>query len=182
MIATTEKTLLEAVRALFGLTLRQVDTHSGTWSDVAIKRILITPPSVYLAWLGCGEGRTRREVESRWVFYVVAQMLNGRERDRLGIYQIVERLIAGINGQSFGPTTGLKLTKVQNLYTDVQGQNGVALYGLYFNGTTPLPSHVDLSTLDEYERHWQTWRYPDGAPEFAAHIDVNERVNHDNDD
>ncbi|ECI5214693.1 DUF1834 family protein [Salmonella enterica subsp. diarizonae] len=179
MIASTEKALLETVRALFGRTLRDVETHPGTWSDSAIKKILIAPPSVYLAWLGCGEGRTRREVESRWVFYVVADMLNGQEINRPGIYQIVERLIAGVNSHAFGPTTGLRLTSVKNLYTDAQGVSGIALYGVYFSGITPLPSGVDLDSLDDYERHWQTWQYPDNTPEFAAHIHVNQEKNHD---
>ncbi len=179
MIGETETALLARVREVFGATLRQVDTHPGTWSDIEIRRILMSPPAVYLAWLGCGEGRTRREVESRWVFYVAAELLNGREADRLGVYQIVERLVAAINGQSFGATTGMKLTKGQNLYTDAQGNQGVALYGLYFSGTTPLPCEVDVSTLDDFERHWQTWHLPDGTPEFAAHINVNERVNND---
>lgn len=177
MIGTTETALLDAVRGLFGKTLKQVDTHPGTWSDIAIKRIILSAPSVHLAWLGCGEGRTRHEVESRWVFYIAAEMLNGREKDRIGIYQIVERLTAGINRGKFGPTTGLRLTKGQNLYTDAQGAGGVALYGLYFSGITPLPAEVDETSLDDFERHWQTWNYPDGTPEFAAHINVNERAN-----
>ncbi|EAS0167286.1 DUF1834 family protein [Salmonella enterica] len=177
MLGETETALLERVRALFGATLRQVDTHPGTWSDIDIRRILTTPPAVYLAWLGFGEGRTRHEVESRWVFYVVAEILNGRESDRLGIYQMVERLLAGINGQKFGDTTGMRATKGQNLYTDAQGNAGVALYGLYFSGITPLPKQPDESSLDDYERHWQTWKYPDGTPEFAAHIHVNEKAN-----
>lgn len=171
--------MLARVREVFGATLRQVDTHPGTWSDIDIRRILMSPPAVYLAWLGCGEGRTHREVESRWVFYVAAELLNGREANRLGVYQIVERLVAAINGKSFGATTGLRLTKGQNLYTDAQGNQGVALYGLYFSGRTPLPCEVDVSSLDDFERHWQTWQLPDGTPEFTAHINVNERVNND---
>jgi phage gp37-like protein len=176
MIGTTENALLEAVRGLFGRTLKQVTTHPGTWSDVAIKRIILSAPSVHLAWLGCGEGRSRREMESRWVFYVAADMLNGQEKDRLGVYQIIERLVAGVNGKIFGPSSGFKLTKAQNLYTDVQGNAGCALYGLYFSAITPLPNETSLSSLDDYERHWQTWTYPDGTPEFAAHIHVNERA------
>lgn len=38
MIATTEAALLDAVRGLFGRTLRDVKTHPGTWSDAAIKK------------------------------------------------------------------------------------------------------------------------------------------------
>ncbi|WP_419057173.1 phage protein Gp37 [Kluyvera georgiana] len=175
MIGDTETALLDAVKGLFGNTLRDVDTHPGTWDDVAIKRMLLSEPAVYLAWLGCGPGRTSREVESHWVLYVCASMLNGREGDRLGIYQIVERLVAGINWKTFGSTTGMKLTKGQNLYTDAQGGAGCALYGLYFSGTTPIDTSIDLSSLDDYERHWQTWKQPDGTPPFEAHINVNEK-------
>ncbi|HEE9963811.1 TPA: DUF1834 family protein [Citrobacter freundii] len=82
MIGDTETALLEAVKGLFGNTLRDVDTHPGTWDDVAIKRMLLSEPAVYIAWLGCGPGRTSREVESHWVLYVCASMLNGREGER----------------------------------------------------------------------------------------------------
>lgn len=173
MIGETEIALLESLRGLFGRTLKAIDTHPGTWNDVAIKRMLLTPPSVHVAWLGCGPGRTSREVESHWVFYVCASMLNGREGDRLGVYQIIERLVTGINWKTFGPTTGMKLTKGQNLYTDAQSGNGCALYGLYFSGTTPLNTGINISSLDDYERHWQTWKQPDGTAPFESHIDVN---------
>lgn len=173
MISDTEVALLTAVRGLFGRTLKAIDTHPGTWNDIAVKRMLMTPPSVHIAWLGCGPGRTAREVESHWVFYICASMLNGREGDRLGIYQIIERLVGGINWKAFGPTTGMKLTRGQNLYTEAQSNAGCALYGLYFSGNTPIDTSVDLSSLDDYERHWQTWDLPAGTPPFEAHINVN---------
>ena len=182
MIGQTETALLAAIRGMFGSTLRDVDTHPGTWSDIAIRRITSATPSVWVAWLGFGEGRTLREVETRWVLYVCADMLNGREGDRLGTYQIVERLIAGLNGFTFGPTTGFRVTKGQNLYTDTQAGAGVALYGLYFSGRTPLPAPTDETTLDDFERHWQTWQTPDGSPVYAAHINVNERTEHATDE
>ncbi|HCB4045709.1 TPA: hypothetical protein MY465_004806, partial [Escherichia coli] len=53
------------------------------------------------------------------------------------------------------------------------------LYGVLFSGTTPLPSVVDMDSLDDYERHWQTWKFPDETPEFAAHINVNQEKDHD---
>lgn len=52
MIATTEKALLEAIESLFGSTLQQCGTHPGTWDDVAIKHMLLSPPAIYVAWLG----------------------------------------------------------------------------------------------------------------------------------
>lgn len=179
MLEETEAALLARVRELFGATLRQVDPLTGTWTNEDVHRLFLAPPSVFLAWMGCGEGRTRREVESRWAFFVVAELLNGEPVNRPGIYQIVERLIAGVNGQTFGPTTGMRLTQVRNLCDDNRINAGVVLYGVLFSGTTPLPSVVELDSLDDYERHWQTWTYPDGTPEFAAHINVNQEKDHD---
>lgn len=175
MIGATETALLARVRELFGTTLRKVDTHPGTWDDNTLKRIIAATPSVYLAWLGCGAGRTAREVESRWVFYVVAQLLNGRD-DRLGAYQITERLIAGIARCTFGPSTGMRLTKALNLYSDERAAQGAVLYGLYFTAITPLPDAVDVSTLPDFERHYQTWAVPDGTPVTEDHINVNEEA------
>ncbi|HAW0588295.1 TPA: hypothetical protein JLJ74_004800, partial [Escherichia coli] len=104
---------------------------------------------------------------------------NGEPINRPGIYQIVERLIASVNGQTFGPTTGMRLTQVRNLCDDNRINAGVVLYGVLFSGTTPLPSVVDMDSLDDYERHWQTWKFPDETPEFAAHINVNQEKDHD---
>ncbi|BEN05833.1 hypothetical protein SMETH9_11590 [Serratia marcescens] len=173
MVAATENALLEAVRALFGSTLQQCGTHPGTWDDVAIRHMLVSPPSIYVAWLGFGPGRTRAEVESHWVFYVVAERLNGEDSDHLGIYQMIDRLVGGINGQRFGPSSNMHLTKAQNLYTDTQDAAGVALYGLYFSAITPVSIGPDIATLDDFERHYQTWQMPDGTPAFKAHINVN---------
>ncbi len=173
MIGETETAILNTVKAVFGGTLRQVDTHPGTWSDVAVRRMLIATPAVYVAWLGCGEGRTLREVESRWVLYVAAEMLNGREMNRLGAYEIIELLMVHLNGKAFGPSTGMRLTKAQNLYTDAQEASGTVLYGLYFSARTPLPNTNDESNLNDFLTHVQTWRLPDGSPEFKAHITVN---------
>lgn len=103
MIGDTETALLEAVKGLFGNTLRDVDTHPGTWDDVAIKRMLLSEPAVYIAWLGCGPGRTSREVESHWVLYVCASMLNGREGDRLGIYRLLSAWWRGLTGRHSAP-------------------------------------------------------------------------------
>ncbi|MCW7226187.1 DUF1834 family protein [Escherichia coli] len=69
MLEETEAALLARVRELFGATLRQVEPLTGTWTNEDVHRLFLAPPSVFLAWMGCGEGRTRREVESRWAFF-----------------------------------------------------------------------------------------------------------------
>ncbi|EGP1950017.1 DUF1834 family protein [Salmonella enterica] len=177
MVGKTETALLARVASLFGATLRRVGTHPGTWNDAAIRSLFTTAPSVHVAWLGAGPGRTAHEILSRWVFYVTAQNLNG---DTLtdaralpgqpGVYQIVERLVGGVAGQAFGDASAMQLTDIRNLYTDVQGASGVALYGVYFEARMPVPPVVDTDSLDDFLRHWQTWRLTDGTPEFKAHI------------
>ncbi|MBP1524432.1 DUF1834 family protein [Salmonella enterica subsp. enterica serovar Worthington] len=155
MLEETEAALLARVRELFGATLRQVEPLTGTWTNEDVHRLFLAPPSVFLAWMGCGEGVRVGKLK------VAGHFCRGgvAEREpvnRPGIYQIVERLIAGVNGQTFGPTTGMRLTQVRNLCDDNRINAGVVLYGVLFSGTTPLPSVVDMDSLDDYERHWQT--------------------------
>ncbi|EFH5001021.1 DUF1834 family protein, partial [Escherichia coli] len=56
MLEETEAALLARVRELFGATLRQVDPLTGTWTNEDVHRLFLAPPSVFLAWMGCGEG------------------------------------------------------------------------------------------------------------------------------
>ena len=112
--------------------MRDASRHLGRRGDQAHAS---SPPAIYVAWLGFA-GRTRAEAESRWVFYVVAERLNGEDTNHLGIYQMIDRLVGGINGQRFGPSSNMHLTKAQNLYTDTQDAAGVALYGVYFSAIT----------------------------------------------
>lgn len=178
MLSETETALITRIQTLFGDTLRRVASCPGALSDRIIHQLLQTTPAVYVAWLGCNAGRTRREMESRWVCYVAVELFNAAQATPAA-YPILERLIAGLNGQAFGPTTGLKLSQGQHLYTELGDNQAAALYALHFSGVTPLPADTDLATLDDYARHWQTWKQPEGAPEFAANINVNERVKND---
>ncbi len=98
MITETEQAYIARIREYFGNELVSVDTHPGDWSDSVLRTMLINAPAIYVAWLGAGEGRTRGRLVSHWVFYVIGDMLNGREASRPGLYQIVARLIAVLNG------------------------------------------------------------------------------------
>lgn len=172
MIADTEAAYLERIRALFGNRLKKVDTHPGDWSEATLKKLMLTPPAVYVAWLGAGEPRTRNRMVSHWVFYVVGSMLNGRETNRVGLYQMVAVLLSGMTGFKTGSASPLAFEKATNLYSVAQGASGVVLYALYFSCEEIIDPLTDISTLDDFLRHYETFGEPDGTPEFEAHIDL----------
>lgn len=172
MIADTEAAYLARIRELFGNRLKRVDTHPGDWSEATLKKLLLTPPSVYVAWLGAGEPRTRNRMVSRWVVYVVGSVLNGRETNRIGLYQMVAVLLAGLSGFKAGNASPLTFEQASNLYSVTQGAAGVVLYGLYFSCEEIIDPLTDISTLADFMRHYETFGEPDGTPEFEAHIDL----------
>ncbi|ECK6141644.1 DUF1834 family protein [Salmonella enterica] len=172
MIADTEAAYLERIRALFGNRLKRVDTHPGDWSEATLKKLMLTPPAVYVAWLGAGEPRTRNRMVSHWVFYVVGSMLNGRETNRIGLYQMVAVLLSGMTGFKTGSASPLAFEKATNLYSVAQGTSGVVLYALYFSCEEIIDPLTDISTLDDFLRHYETFGEPDGTPEFEAHINL----------
>ncbi|EBS4105245.1 DUF1834 family protein [Salmonella enterica subsp. enterica] len=172
MIADTEQAYLERIRTLFGNRLKKVDTHPGDWSEATLKKLMLTPPSVYVAWLGAGEPRTRNRMVSHWVFYVVGSMLNGRETNRIGLYQMVAVLLSGLAGFKAGSASSLAFEKASNLYSVAQGTSGVVLYALYFSCEEIIDPLTDISTLGDFLRHYETFGEPDGTPAFEAHIDL----------
>ncbi|EJD0490281.1 DUF1834 family protein [Salmonella enterica] len=172
MIADTEQAYLDRIRSLFGNRLRKVDTHPGDWSEATLKKLMLTPPAVYVAWLGAGEPRTRHRMVSYWVFYVVGSMLNGRETNRIGLYQMVAVLLSGLVGFKAGSASPLAFEKASNLYSVAQGSSGVVLYALYFSCEEIIDPLTDISTLDDFLRHYETFGEPDGTAPFEAHIDL----------
>lgn len=170
MIVETENALIARINALFEHQLRHVGTHPGDWSEEALRTMLLTPPAVYVVWLGAGAGRTRQRMESHWVLYVVADVINGVDVSRLGLYQIVGRLISGISGFQPGDAGVMQFTESRNLYTEKQGGVGVSLYGLYFTCEEMIEPQTDLGSLDDFLRHWQTFQQPNGTPVYGAHI------------
>ncbi|ECC9940686.1 DUF1834 family protein [Salmonella enterica subsp. enterica] len=172
MIADTEAAYLDRIRSLFGNRLRKVDTHPGDWSEATLKKLMLLPPSVYVAWLGAGEPRTRNRMVSHWVFYVVGSMLNGRETNRIGLYQMVAVLLSGLVGFKAGSASPLAFEKASNLYSVAQGASGVVLYALYFSCEEIIDPLTDISTLSDFLRHYETFGEPDGTPAFEAHIEL----------
>lgn len=162
--------LIAGVKALFGNTLTRVDTHPGQWSDSAVALIINTAPAVYVAWLGSRPGEIPDTAVSTWGLFVSAQVLNGNQTDRPGIYQIVERLTGWLNRRRVEPAGLFTFTQVANLWSDIQSNGGVAVYGLYFEAPQLLPDAADVSSLNDFETHFQQWAQPKGTPEQEAII------------
>ncbi|HHY9322781.1 TPA: DUF1834 family protein [Escherichia coli] len=172
MITETEQAYIARIREYFGNELVSVDTHPGDWSDGVLRSMLINAPAIYVAWLGAGEGRTRGLLVSHWVFYVIGDMLNGREASRPGLYQIVARLIAVLNGFRTEKTSPLYFEKAVNGYTETQADSGAVMYALYFSCEEMIAPLTDISSLDDFLRHYETFVGPPGTPPFEAHIDL----------
>ncbi|WP_334472664.1 phage protein Gp37 [Arsenophonus sp. PmNCSU2021_1] len=170
MIVSTENALLARLHDVFGKTLREITTHPGDWSEAGLRDVLLTPPSVYLVWLGAQAGQVKGVIDSRFVFYVVAEVINGAEGDRPGLYQIVARLIAGLSGFCPANAGPMRFEEGSNLYTEEQGNCGVVLYGIYFTCEEPVPALMQDDGVDAYLRHYQTFTQADDSLPFAAHI------------
>lgn len=162
--------LIEGIENLFGNTLRAIDTHPGQWSDSAVSLIINTAPAVYVAWLGSRAGAIRHTAISSWGIFVSADVLNGRQTHVPGIYEIVERLTGWLNNRRIEPAGNFTLTQIANLWSDIQSDAGVAVYGLYFDAPQPLPDPVDMSDFDDFATHYQVWTEPKGTPEQEALI------------
>lgn len=164
--------LIAGISSLFKNTLRRVDTHPGQWSDSTVALMINTHPAVYVAWLGCQRGAIPRTAVSSWGIFISAQVLNGRQTNQIGIYEIVERLTGWLNNRRIEPAGTFSLTQVANLWSDIQSSAGVAVYGLYFDAPQPLPDPVDISDLDDFATHYQVWTEPKGTPEQEALISL----------
>lgn len=169
--------LIEGIKTLFHKQLRRVDTHPGQWSDSTVALMVNTHPAVYVAWLGCQPGAIRHTAISSWGIFVSAKVLNGRQTNVPGIYEIVERLTGWLNNRRIEPAGNFTLTQIANLWSDIQSNAGVAVYGLYFDAPQPLPEPVEVSELDDFATHYQVWAEPDGTPEQEAliHLPIQEK-------
>ncbi|HHF5724335.1 DUF1834 family protein [Haemophilus influenzae] len=150
IIAATSNALIAQIKRLCGNHLKEVEEHPGQWDDSSVRRLVRNPPAVYVAWLGQVPNERQNCVIARWGVFVVAKVLNGQRRDAVGIYQIVERLTAGLDGAHIAPSGMFELQSVQNLWSDTQSGMGVAVYGMYFNAVQPLPCDTDESSLDDF--------------------------------
>ncbi|MFZ7107906.1 DUF1834 family protein [Avibacterium avium] len=150
IIADTSNALIAKIRALCGDYLREVAEHPGQWDESSIRRLVRNPPAVYVAWLGQVPNPRPYTVTARWGIFVVCDVLNGKRKDNVGIYQVVETLTAGIDKSQIAPSGLFELQSVQNLWSDTQSGMGVAVYGMYFNAVQPLPMEFDPQSLDDF--------------------------------
>lgn len=163
--------MISGIQTLFGPTLRNVDTHPGQWSDSTVSLIINTAPAVYVAWLGGRPGRIPDTEVSTWGVFISAEVLDGKQTDTIGIYQIKERLTGWLNKRRLGPSGPFALTQSGNLWSDTQSNAGVTVYGLYFDAPQPLPVYIpDEDDIGDYATHYQQWDKPDGTPEQEAEI------------
>lgn len=156
VIAETSANLIAKINTLCGDYLQEVAEHPGQWDESSIRRLVRNPPAVYVAWLGQVPNERPFTVTARWGIFVVADVLNGQRNDSVGIYQVVEKLTAGLHRTHIEPSNMFELISVQNLWSDTQSDMGVAVYGMYFNALQPLETDVDAANLDDFRIYAHT--------------------------
>ncbi|WP_044469796.1 DUF1834 family protein [Mannheimia massilioguelmaensis] len=181
VIAETSQALIAKIQALCGDYLREVAEHPGQWDESTIRRLVRNPPAVYVAWLGQVPNARPFTVTARWGIFVVADVLNGQRHDSVGIYQVVEKLSAGLHQVQIAPSNMFELVSVQNLWSDTQSEMGVAVYGMYFNAVQPLINHIDESEWDDFRIYDQTLNQAkednviDGYTRLTVHLPPSEQ-------
>ncbi|MGA5655260.1 phage protein Gp37 [Rahnella contaminans] len=171
MIAETQAALLDAIRQTLGKTVKFVEPHPGDWSTQTVQRIIMSAPSVYVAWLGVKPSDRPQQIVNEWVVFIAAQTLNGIRADGVGTYQITERLMSMFAGRVPG-VNAMRLTRARNLWSEQQSASGSAIYALYYDETSVLTAITPEEGLDDFLRHWQQYDQGTGAPLAEDHINL----------
>ncbi|HDJ0272361.1 TPA: hypothetical protein PPI13_005228, partial [Escherichia coli] len=59
-----------------------------------------------------------------------------------------------------------------NGYTETQADSGAVMYALYFSCEEMIAPLTDISSLDDFLRHYETFTDSEGTPAFEAHISL----------
>lgn len=175
MIAETHEALLSEIRGIMGDTCRFVEPHPGNWGDDAVRDIIVSAPSIYVAWLGARPTNRAGVINNEWAVFVVAETLNGRRDEPVGAYQMAERVM-GLFAGSQRPGIGtMTFDRAKNLWSDINSGSGCAVYALYYLSPAAVDPLVpdengNLGNLGDLLRHHQTFEQTDGAPVLEAHI------------
>lgn len=161
-ITAVEQALLDQVSRLFGNTLHEVASIGGGWTADSLRRALQFAPGVYVAFQGgAATVDMPGALDGRFVLYVVTKGAIETDRRRgtpvaIGAYELVARLVAGLDGMTFAGIGGLRVVNVANLFQDALFDIGGTVYAvecsvpkLMFDSMAPLDDTLgDFITFD----------------------------------
>jgi phage gp37-like protein len=172
MIAETETALLAHIHAVLGDSCNFVEPHPGNWSDDTVNEIILSGPSVYVAWLGAKPTSQSYVINNEWAVFIVANVLNGTREDPLGAYQMAEKIMAMFAGRQLAGVGTMKFDRAKNLWSDIRAGAGNAVYALYFMNPAIVEPVVPVGELDDFLRHYQEFKQRDGAPVLKALVNL----------
>jgi phage gp37-like protein len=160
VILKAEKACIAAVEAIFGKTLREVESAPAEWSLDDLKRKVVLTPGIYVSFLGGADprpGGTLPAINGSWAFTVLTahagdeQLRREGDKREIGAYEIVQGLVAGLHGEVLDGFGSLIFQRVENLFTDAADRVGVSAYAVYFSLPMSFPPDFDLSSLADFK-------------------------------
>lgn len=178
MIAAIEDDIIAVVKAAIGNKLRTVDSLPGDWDADMLRRLLLSAPAVYVAFLGgpkIKEADAVVGIDGRWSLFAITGHASGNAARRrgdgreIGAYEIIERLVPRLHNRTVPDVGTMTLRDVENLYSGTIDNRGVALYSAVFTLPVYFPEVLDETTLDIFATFHADWDHapPDGQTDAS---------------
>jgi phage gp37-like protein len=164
------------------LAVRAVVAAPGDWDkDMLKRRLLAMVPCVLIVFAGgpsTDAGATTAAIEAHW--RVIAATGGPNEEARragdsqfIGAYEMVEALIAQLDGFTVPDVGTLNLLDVENLYSGEIDKQGLSIYGLTFTHRMEFSHDLDLAALPHFETFHAMFDIPpfDGEPEYQSWLE-----------
>lgn len=156
-IAAIEDAILAKVKETLGASVRKQESLGGGWTMEMLDRALQFAPGVYVAFLDGGKVSSAMTIPGRFEVYCVTKGAIEAPRRTgsagvIGAYDIVERLMANLEGLLIPGIGSLSVTGPKNLFREAMFDMGGTVYGITLDlPDIPLPSALDESSLDNFE-------------------------------
>lgn len=149
--------MIEAAKHRLGATIKTYDTLGGQWTMDTLTRALQQAPGVYVSFIGGKPNGAAGYLSAEFAVYCVNKAAvevarrEGTPRT-IGANEMVELLAAHLDRLVIENIGSMKLTSIDNLFTDAMFDLGGIVYGARFTvAAMPLPPAVadsDLQPLD----------------------------------
>jgi phage gp37-like protein len=166
MLIDVEDFLIAQTKALFGSRLKVVDSLPGDWDADMLKRLIISAPSVYIAFTGGPKIDMENitvGINSRWSFFAVTAHASGAAARRrgdsvqIGAYEIISLVIPHFDCLVVPDTGTMEFERTENLYSGTIDTKGVSLYACLFSLPVLFEDIPDISILDAFEEFDGNW-------------------------
>lgn len=169
-IDAIEQAILVAVDKTLGAVIREKKSLGGGWTMEMLDRALQFAPGVYVAFVEGGKVSAARTIPGRFEVYSVTKGAVEAARRQgspgtIGAYDIVERLLASLDGLQVAGVGTMAATGPKNLFREAMFDMGGTVYAITLElPDIPLPAALDDSALANFE----TFAVDYDLPPFAS--------------